>query len=85
MQPNDPNLPTINPRALLAEGGLIIASGLLSAWLWVKSASWLSISIEVELFRHAMSLIGLFIAFAEAAQLPLLAYIAVRVSSSSRR
>jgi type IV secretory pathway TraG/TraD family ATPase VirD4 len=50
---------------------LIIASGLLSAWLWVKSAHWLSISIEVELFCHLMSLIGLFIAFAEAAQLPL--------------
>jgi hypothetical protein len=57
--------------SVCAEGVLIIASGILSAWLWVKSASWLSISIEVELFCHVMSLAGLFIAFAEAAQLPL--------------
>jgi MoxR-like ATPase len=70
-----PHLPPYQAAILFlsvcAEGMLIIASGILSAWLWVKSASWLSISIEVELFCHVMALTGLFIAFAEAAQLPL--------------
>lgn len=53
------------------EGVLLVIAGLVSAALWWKSAYWLSISVEVELFCHLMAPVGLLISLAEATQLSL--------------
>src|SRR5262249_39105264 len=54
-----------------AEGVLIVFAGLFSALVWWKMAYWLSISIEVELFCHAIALAGPFLSLPELAHLPL--------------
>lgn len=70
-----PHLPPYQAAVLFlnvcAEGVLLIACGLFSAWLWWRSAGWLEISIEVELFCHVMSLAAILISWAETATLPL--------------
>lgn len=70
-----PHLPPYQAAVLLlsvcVEGIFIIGAGLLSAWLWVQTAHLLVINVEVELSCHALSLLAILIACAEAAQLPL--------------
>jgi type IV secretory pathway TraG/TraD family ATPase VirD4 len=70
-----PHLPpyhaTIAFLCVCAEGVLIVIAGLFSALIWWKTAYWLSISIEVELFCHAIALAGPLISLLEVAQLPL--------------
>jgi len=70
-----PHLPPYQAAVLFlsvcAEGVLLIACGLFSAWLWWRAARWLEISIEVELFCHVMSLAAILISWAETATLSL--------------
>jgi type IV secretory pathway TraG/TraD family ATPase VirD4 len=56
---------------VIIEGVLISGAGLFTAVIWWKSAYWLSISIEVEMFCHIMVLVAVLISLAELAQLPL--------------
>jgi type IV secretory pathway TraG/TraD family ATPase VirD4 len=51
------------------QGVSLIAAGLLSAWLFVKAAQMLVISIWLELGAHCLGIVSVLIALAEAAQL----------------
>nr|WP_281722484.1 type IV secretory system conjugative DNA transfer family protein [Nitrosomonas nitrosa] len=70
-----PHLPPYQAGVLFlsvcAEGVFILSAGVLSAWLWVQTAHLLLIRVEIELACHALSLLAILIACAEAAQLPL--------------
>ena len=56
---------------ICAEGLAMMVAGAIAAVIWWKIPYWLSISIEVELVCHILSLVGVLIAIAEVASLPL--------------
>lgn len=70
-----PHLPplqaTIVLLGLVGEGFLLLACGLFSALIWQQCTRWLVINIEVEIACHLLAFLGLLLAFAEVAQLPL--------------
>jgi len=72
---SSPHLPSYQAATaflgVCAEGVLIVFAGLFSALIWWKTAYWLSISIEIELFCHGIALAGPLISLLEVAQLPL--------------
>src|SRR5215475_1982168 len=72
---SSPHLPPYHAATaflgVCAEGVLIVIAGLFSAIIWWKTANWLSISIEVELFCKVIAAVGPLISFLEVAQLPL--------------
>lgn len=70
-----PHLPPLQAMMallrMMGEGLLLLACGLLSAWIWQQCAVWLVINIEVKIACHLFAFLGLCLALAEVAQLPL--------------